>query len=95
MARPKDKQKELLATKPDRIYSYLQKLTAIFNNLPEDKKSLAENTIERAAWLATTIEDLETLIDGQGYTEKYKNGENQFGMKKNPNVDTHIAMISN
>ncbi len=41
------------------------------------------------------MQELQEKINDEGYTSVYQNGENQFGTKKNVNVDTYISMSKN
>jgi len=78
--------------KQARVAQEIERLRALFKDLPEDRKILAEKAINRAAWLTISLEDLEFCIDGDGYVTEYQNGENQWGTKKNPDVETHLSM---
>lgn len=45
--------------------------------------------------MAVTLEDLQKDIIDKGYVSKYQNGENQWGTKKSPEVETYNSMIKN
>lgn len=51
--------------------------------------------IQNVAFMTVTLEDLKTEINQDGCTVEYKNGENQWGTKKNPAVETYNTMIKN
>ena len=35
------------------------------------------------------------IIEQDGWTSEYKNGENQYGTKRSPEADTYIALSKN
>lgn len=78
--------------KEERVLAEINRLREIFKDLPKERLTLAEKAIPRAAWLAISLEQLESCIDQDGYTTEYQNGENQWGTKKNPDVETHNSM---
>ena len=63
----------------------LEKLQAIFENIPESKKKVAEKLMENAAFMA----------EQKGYVSEYQNGANQWGTKKSPEVEVYLSMTKN
>lgn len=51
--------------------------------------------IQNLAFMTVTLEDLKEEINRDGCTVEYKNGENQYGTKKNPAVETYNTMLKN
>ena len=45
-----------------------------------------------AAFMAVSLEELQEIINEEGYTVEYQNGANQSGTKQSDAVKTHIAM---
>lgn len=41
------------------------------------------------------MRELQRIINEQGFSSEYQNGENQFGTKKTPEVDVYNTMIKN
>lgn len=78
--------------KEGKVLAEIARLRDVFNDIPQDRKSLAEKAIQRAAWLVVSLEELEQCIDRAGFISEYQNGENQWGTKKNPDVETHNSM---
>lgn len=78
--------------KEPKIHEEIKRLWKIYQDLPERQRSLAETLVARAAWLHVSLDELESNIDRDGYTTEYQNGANQYGTKKNPDVETHISM---
>ena len=48
-----------------------------------------------AAFMSVTLQLLQTEINKNGAVSEYKNGENQFGTKKSPEVEIYNTMIKN
>lgn len=70
----------------------LKKLNKIIRNIPNDKKELVEGLIADASFMACELEKLRTYISENGWSEEYKNGENQYGKKSSVEADTYIKM---
>ena len=45
--------------------------------------------------MSVSIDELQESINEKGYTQKYKNGENQYGTKVSAEVEMHISMTRN
>ncbi len=82
-------------TKDERIKSEVKRLNSILRNLDKGAKKVAKSLIENAAFMSITLEDLQNHINLHGVTSEYQNGENQWGTKKSPEVEIHIAMTKN
>ena len=70
----------------------LKKLTAIAAALPDDKKKITEGLVSDAAFMAEQLEILRGHIAEKGWSEEYKNGENQFGKKSSVEADAYIKL---
>jgi len=73
----------------------ISRLKKLFIGADANKLSMSKSLIETAAFLSVSLLELQDEINEQGYTDGYKNGENQFGTKQNEYVKTHIAMTKN
>jgi regulator of replication initiation timing len=82
-------------SKDDRIKKEVRRLNSLFRDLGKDKQKVVKSLIENAAFMAITLEDLQDKINLDGVTSEYQNGENQWGTKKSPEVEVHIAMTKN
>jgi len=78
-----------------RIKKEIAKLDSIFHAMDDDTKKAASSLIHNAAFMMITLEDLRESINLNGIISEYKNGENQFGTKKSPEVETYNTMIKN
>lgn len=82
-------------TKNEKISKELRRLKKIFNDLDEKKKGTVEPLIRTAAFLAVSLDELQDIINAEGYTVEYQNGATQIGTKQSDAVKTHIAMTKN
>jgi len=93
MGKVKQLKKEL--TRDERINAEIKKLKTIFKDIQKDKKDTVTSLINNASFMMITLEDLQKDINENGAVSEYKNGENQFGTKKSPEVDIYNTMIKN
>lgn len=82
-------------SKDERIKKEIRKLNGLFKNIEPKLKKTVSSLIEKAAFMAVTLDDLQDHINENGVTEEYKNGENQYGTKKSPQVEIYNTMIKN
>ena len=61
----------------------------------KNKLQTVESLIKNAAFMAVSLEELQEIINDEGYVVEYQNGENQKGTKQSDAVKTHIAMTKN
>ena len=59
------------------------------------REKLARDLIDRAAFMKVLLEDLERKISKEGCVSTYKNGQNQYGTKKSPEVETYNSTAKN
>lgn len=83
------------ASKDDKIKKEAKRLRKIFADLDRNKLQTVANLIENAAFMSVTLAELQDTINAEGCTCEYQNGENQFGTKKSPEVEIHLAMTKN
>ena len=82
-------------TKQQRMDAEIKRLCKLFAEADESRKSVMQSLIENAAFMAVTLEDLQKEINENGAVSTYKNGENQYGTKKSPEVEIYNTMIKN
>ena len=88
-------QEEKKIEKEKKIKSEYNRLKRIFKDLEENKRKTVESLMKNAAFMAVSLDELQEIINFEGYTDKYKNGENQYGTKQSEAVKTHLAMTKN
>ena len=67
---------------------------AYFGAVPE-KQSMCLQLITNAVFMEEQLTKLQAEIRENGVVSEYKNGENQWGTRKSPEVDVYNAMIKN
>lgn len=82
-------------TVQSRIKAEKSRLARIFKVADKNVQSIAKSLIQNAAFMAVTLEDLAAVIAVNGVTSEYKNGKDQYGTKKSPEVETYNSMIKN
>lgn len=78
-----------------RINREKERLSGILAGADANQREIAAALIERAAYLSVALEDLEKEIAAEGWTEEYRNGQNQIGQKKSAAADAHISLTKN
>ena len=82
-------------TKEQKIKREITRLKRVFKDLDKNKLQTVESLIRNAAFMAVSLEELQEIINVEGYTEEYQTGANQAGRKQSEAVKTHIAMTKN
>lgn len=77
-----------------RIKRETERLQKIFADLDENKKDLIQPLIERAAFIRISMEDLEEELLETGWTETYKNGKDQEGVKKSAAAASYVKLVT-
>ena len=73
----------------------LGRFAATFNAAPPERQDLCLQLILNAVFMEEQLSKLQTEIRANGVVSEYKNGENQYGTRKSPEVDVYNAMIKN
>ena len=82
-------------TKDQRIKKEISRLKKVFKDLDKNMLQTVESLIRTAAFMSVSLEELQGIINEEGYTDEYQNGANQSGRKQSEAVKTHIAMTKN
>ena len=82
-------------TRDSRISSEIKRLNVIFKNIETNTQKSITSLIQNVAFMTITLEDLQKSINENGAISEYKNGENQYGTKKSPEVEIYNTMIKN
>ena len=77
------------------IKKEFSKLKRIYKDIEKDKKDTVLSLMQNAAFMSITLTDLQETINREGVISEYQNGENQWGTKKSPEVETYNTMIKN
>ena len=81
--------------KDKRIKKETLKLKKLFREIGQETMEIVLSLVKNAAFMTITLEDLQETINKDGTVSEYKNGENQFGIKKSVEVEIFNAMIKN
>jgi hypothetical protein len=79
----------------EKISAEIARLQSVFAAIPENVKKVVSSLIENAAFMTVTLAELQEKMNKSGTVSKYKNGENQYGTKKSPEVEIYNSMIKN
>ncbi len=90
-----EKQKIQIIEKDLRIKKETKRLKSAFKLIPANEKKCVEGLFDKAAFMAISLEDLQSIINNNGYVDEYQNGQNQFGTKKSAEVDIYNTMVKN
>lgn len=77
-------------TKEQKIKKEIARLKRVFKDLDKNKLQTVESLIKNAAFMAVSLEELQEIINAEGYVVEY-----QKGTKQSDAVKTHIAMTKN
>lgn len=61
--------------------------------IDDERLKGVDRLVSAVAFLATTLRDLEDEINRDGCTSEYQNGENQWGTKQSPAVQSYSSLM--
>ena len=76
--------------KTHKIKAEEKRISALFENCTENERDYLSKQIQQLAWLNVSIRELQIEIDKTGSTVEYMNGANQYGIRKNPDIETLV-----
>ncbi len=77
------------------INAEIKRLSILFIDLEENKKSTSLKLIENAAFMSVTLDDLKDHIKKHGIKEKYQNGNSQYGYKESIEAKNYNTIVKN
>lgn len=86
---------DLVALRLKRVEVERKRLSKIFEDCDNARRSMAVKPIDNIAFMVVILEDLQATIMANGVISEYCNGANQFGTKQSPEVMTYLSMIGN
>lgn len=81
--------------KQQEIKKEIAKLNKLFKDMEPKFKKTVQSVVENAAFMAVTLRELQEHLNKNGLTCEYQNGENQWGVKKSPEIEIYNTMIKN
>jgi hypothetical protein len=82
-------------TKEQKITKEIRRLKKVLRDVDKNLLQTVEPLIRNAAFMSVTLDELQDIINEEGYVDEYQNGENQKGRKQSEPVKIHIAMTRN
>ena len=71
----------------------LKKLEKLFSPLPENERSFIQPLLDNAAFMKTTLDELQIKIRLEGATDEYQNGANQCGVKISAAIQAYNQLM--
>lgn len=90
----KDVEKSAVLSKDERINAEFDRLSKIFQNIDIDKRGVALNLIQNAAFMAVSLRDLQELVRTNGWISTYDNGGGQGGERVSPAATQYAKMVA-
>ena len=69
------------------------KIESDLKKLPPAKQELAQKLLSKAKFMDSELEGLQEILKEKGWVENYKNGENQYGLKKSSEGEVYNTLI--
>lgn len=85
---------ETTREKEIRIENEKQRLMELFKDVPASKLKMCNSLIERTAFITISMEDLEALINEQGYVERLEQGSQKMNIESKY-LKSYIALGKN
>lgn len=82
-------------SKEKRVAKEQKRLLNLYKNIAKNKLELVSPLIQNAAFMAVTLEDLQSVINESGTCEEYIHGANQHGRKSSAEIQTYNSMMKN
>ena len=82
-------------SKDKKIKAEISKLKKVFKNMPEKQWKTVEKLIESAAFSAVSMDELQEIINAEGYETEYQNGEHQKGTKQSVALTSYLSLQKN
>lgn len=86
--------KKELGNKAAEVEKERKKIRKLYKDLPEDRKNLAENLVDRVAFMAVSLRDMEAQINEEGKTQEMPQGDYTI-QRAHPLLASYNAMIKN
>lgn len=71
------------------------RLKKIFKNIDKNMLNTVDSLIKNAAFYTISLNELQEIINANGYSDEYQHGESQKGKKQSEEVKTHISFNKN
>lgn len=82
-------------SKEERIKAELDRITKFFEKADGNQRAIVTPLLQNASFMKVTLEDLQKVINTEGTTERYQNGQNQHGFKSSASLQAYNSLIKN
>lgn len=82
-------------TKRKRIEKELARISVYFKAVDANQRAMAQPLLQNAAFMKVALEDMQELINAEGVTEEYRNGQTQYGEKPSSALQAYNATVKN
>lgn len=82
-------------TKRKRIEKELARISVYFKAVDANQRAMAQPLLQNAAFMKVALEDMQELINTEGVTEEYRNGQTQYGEKPSSALQAYNATVKN
>ena len=82
-------------TKRKRIEQELARISVYFKAVDANQRAMAQPLLQNAAFMKVALEDMQELINTEGVTEEYRNGQTQYGEKPSSALQAYNATVKN
>ena len=83
------------STREARIKKEQTRLRKLFAELPPSELAFVSPLLQNMAFMAITLEDLQTEINASGAVDEYMNGAAQYGKKASASIQAYNAILKN
>jgi len=89
---PEEDKSEKIKEKQKAIRAELRRLNKIFENIPDDRKSVVQPMIQNVAFMTVELSDLQKIIQEHGSIDFFENGKNQKGYKVSAPIQAYNSL---
>lgn len=87
-------EKNFEISKDPRVCDEFNRLSKIFEEIDPDKRGVVLNLMQNAAFMNTSLRDLQDLIAQDGWVSTYDNGGGQGGQKQSPASSSYMKLVA-
>ena len=82
-------------SKEEKTNKEMSRLKKIFKDLEKNKLQAVESLIRNAAFMSVSLDEIQEIINKDGYIEDYINSAGRTATRQSEAVKIHIAMTKN
>lgn len=82
-------------SREERIRAELNRLNRYFRGVDENQRANASQLMQNAAFMVVTLQDLQEIINNEGTTTDYSNGQDLYGERPSACLQAYIIILKN